>query len=223
MNPRRHSSTFKNLEDLEQVLCGKYFDYKRLAQETEKLVRKLDSKIFGDGAASLCRLGYRMPSPRGTTPTSILCPKPKETARTTSAVTRRAKEPKPPNKLHRQTCTATSARSRKRTLSQAASYNRSFSPDQGTFDGSGRVVQKHFFTEEEEDAIKSGLRLGLHGKWVNIKNMYPEQLRNRTSRQIKDKVRTWEQNGELRNILSRGRKDDRPDSDSSSDGASLLP
>mmetsp|Transcript_32037 Transcript_32037/g.64338 ORF Transcript_32037/g.64338 Transcript_32037/m.64338 type:complete len:616 (-) Transcript_32037:223-2070(-) len=53
------------------------------------------------------------------------------------------------------------------------------------------------FTEIEDAAIKNGIKHFGDGKWAAIKAHYAVQLKDRTSVQIKDRVRTLRQNGEL--------------------------
>jgi len=70
-------------------------------------------------------------------------------------------------------------------------------PDQGIFDEEGRVRRRRRWTDEEKTAIKEGVRIHGVGHWVEIKKMYGEILRNRTSVQIKDCWRTMTKNNEV--------------------------
>jgi hypothetical protein len=74
-------------------------------------------------------------------------------------------------------------------------------PDEGRFDSTGRVLVKIKFTEEEDEALKEGIKLFGVGKWAKIKYKFPEVLRNRTSVMIKDRYR---------NLLKQGRIDPDP-------------
>lgn len=70
-------------------------------------------------------------------------------------------------------------------------------PDEGVFDEIGNVVRRHPWTDEEMNALASGLEKFGVGKWVQIKNEYGHILRNRNSVQVKDKYRNMKKSGEL--------------------------
>lgn len=70
-----------------------------------------------------------------------------------------------------------------------AAYYQGPPPDPGIFDDKGRVLQRIPFSASEIEALEVGVVTYGEGKWVYIKNMFPQTLRNRTSTQLKDKWR----------------------------------
>lgn len=51
------------------------------------------------------------------------------------------------------------------------------------------------WTQQEKEAVLRGVALGLVGKWMKIKKMFPVVLKDRTNIQIKDWYRHWLENG----------------------------
>jgi len=70
-------------------------------------------------------------------------------------------------------------------------------PDEGIFDEFGNVLQRIKFSDEEEGCILAALHKdhSLEGKWAEIKTMYGQILRNRTTVMIKDKFRNMKRKG----------------------------
>jgi Myb-like DNA-binding domain len=62
-------------------------------------------------------------------------------------------------------------------------------PDPGVFDMKGNVLIKRPWTEEETNALIFGMRTFGPGRWVQIKNLYGEIFKNRSSVMLKDKFR----------------------------------
>lgn len=62
-------------------------------------------------------------------------------------------------------------------------------PDPGVFDEKGNVLIKRPWTDEETEALMYGIRTFGAGKWVQIKNLYGEIFKNRSSVMLKDKYR----------------------------------
>jgi Myb-like DNA-binding domain len=62
-------------------------------------------------------------------------------------------------------------------------------PDPGVFDAKGNVLIKRPWTEEETQALIHGMRTFGAGRWVQIKNLYGEIFKNRSSVMLKDKFR----------------------------------
>lgn len=62
-------------------------------------------------------------------------------------------------------------------------------PDPGVFDSKGNVLIKRPWTEEETTALVFGMRTFGPGRWVQIKNLYGEIFKNRSSVMLKDKFR----------------------------------
>jgi len=73
-------------------------------------------------------------------------------------------------------------------------------PDEGVFTANGRKVARTTWSDEETnciiEAIQEDPQIYVRGGWVGIKNTYKEQLRNRTSVMIKDKVKTLFRQGQ---------------------------
>lgn len=85
--------------------------------------------------------------------------------------------------------------SRKSNQDQSSTKSAQFTgtpPDEGVYQlGSDHVTGKRLWSEVETNCVKVALQQhpDLRSNWVAIKNMYGRALRNRTSQQIKDKVR----------------------------------
>lgn len=62
-------------------------------------------------------------------------------------------------------------------------------PDAGVFDSKGNVLIKRPWTEEETNALIFGMRTFGPGRWVQIKNLYGDIFKNRSSVMLKDKFR----------------------------------
>ena len=62
---------------------------------------------------------------------------------------------------------------------------------------SGGGLKRKKFTEEEKGAIKLGVQRFGFGKWAQIKEYYAEELKDRTSVNIKDCYRTMQRKGEV--------------------------
>ena len=70
-------------------------------------------------------------------------------------------------------------------------------PDPGIFHENGRVARRQRWTEQEKNIVRIGVKRFGPGHWKEIKNAYPQILRNRTVVQIKDCWRTMSKSGEL--------------------------
>lgn len=68
--------------------------------------------------------------------------------------------------------------------------------DDGIYDPLGHVTKRRMWTNAETNCLIAALMRNreLVGNWVTIKNMYPDQLRNRSTVQIKDKYRNIKRN-----------------------------
>ena len=62
---------------------------------------------------------------------------------------------------------------------------------------SGGGLKRKKFTEEEKGAIKLGVQRFGFGRWAQIKEYYADELRDRTSVNIKDCYRTMQRKGEV--------------------------
>lgn len=72
-------------------------------------------------------------------------------------------------------------------------------PDEGLFDGNGKVTRRVKWSDAEKTAIKEGVKIYGTGQWKQIKchERFEETLHNRTSVQIKDKWRTMLNHNEI--------------------------
>lgn len=86
---------------------------------------------------------------------------------------------------------------KKRRKSDPGKRFRGTEPDAGIFDEQGKVTRRRKWTEEEKNAVKTGVKKYGPGKWAVIKDEYPDILRNRTGVQIKDVWRTMQNNREV--------------------------
>ena len=73
--------------------------------------------------------------------------------------------------------------------------------DEGIFDANGKVLKRRRWTEQEDNALKLGVKEEGVGNWKEIKALFPEILHNRTTVQLKDRFRVLYRNrqGEMEN------------------------
>ena len=75
--------------------------------------------------------------------------------------------------------------------------------EQIPIDRAGVRKKRKDWTEEENDAFLVGYAKYGHSYWKKIKNYSPDELKGRTSVQIKDRAKTLYKKGELEKIVKR--------------------
>lgn len=214
-------ATLNRLDVLTKVLGGKPFDLKWVQSKIETLIHAYNEICFHNQAPTLWKLGYNVPK------VAKLTPARKSSSKKEKATPVAAAAAKSPAGLSAEAGTpqkqSTSAMrlsfedsgdefetqrlgsiKRKRRRMSAPGVNpgnksryKGVAPDEGIFGEFGLVKERRPYSDEEVNAIIAGVLKHGVGKWVEIKNDYPQILRNRSSVQVKDKYRTLKRKRQL--------------------------